>query len=332
MIVKRRGRESSATPPSMPSRQVAGSPGAKVSYHFAMGRHLLLLMLLTSACKAELADVKGSLVDGDGGVTDALADDSSVPFDTALPAFGTPMLNNAASSPTLAEDDGALTSDGLEMVFAVAATGGKDLFYTKRASLTSAWATATKLAISAVESDETPRFSPDDLTLYYASARTGTLGSLDIFQTTRPAKGSTAFGVITAVAGPSSTLLEKTYTPCNGSYVVVVAGDLAEGTVGAAPMPITVLNDATGSETGPFLTADCLRIYFASTRDGTAKIYASSRASMTAPWAAPALATDIPSVTGATGMEDPWFSPDERILSFAATVAGGTKDQYIIAR
>ena len=295
-----------------------------------MGR-LLAVMLVLSACKAELADIPGNLFGTDAGVTDASAADSSQ-VDAPLPPFGTPAKHTAASSPTLDEDDGALTSDGLEMVFSVNDPGvGKDLYYTKRASLTGPWSAATKLAISAVASDETPRFSSDDKTLYFSSARAGGAGGLDIWKATRTATGTATFGTPTLVAGPNSALLEKTYTPCNGTYVVVHDTDLGEGTIGAASTPITILNDATTTETGPFLTKDCLRIYFASARDGTTKIYTSSRASMTSAWAAPVVATDIPMVAGATAMEDPWLSPDERILSFAATVAG-TKDQYIVAR
>jgi len=296
-----------------------------------MGRQLFALMLVMSACKAELADVPGNHLQGDGGMTDGAAEDSSQ-ADAALPAFGPPAKHPTASATALDEDDGSLTSDGLEMVFSVNEAGvGKDLYYTKRASLTAAWSSATKLAISAVASDETPRFSTDDLTLYFASARAGGAGSLDIWKATRAAKGTSTFGTPTLVAGPNSAVLEKTYSPCGGAYVVVQGTDLAEGVVGAAPAPITVLNDAATTETGPFLTQDCLRMYFASARDGTTKIYSSHRASMTAPWAAPVVAADIPAIVGATAMEDPWLSPDERILSVAATV-GGTKDQYIVAR
>lgn len=297
-----------------------------------MGRHLLALMLMMSACNAELADIPGTHVENDSGVTDGSAGDSSQ-GDAALPSFGTPAKHPAASSATLEEDDGSLTSDGLEMVFSIRDTtaGVKNLFYTKRASLTATWSTPTKLAINSSASDETPRFSTDDLTLYFASGRAGGAGGLDIWRATRATRGATAFATPALVPGPNSALFDKTYTPCGGSYVIVRGGDLAGGTVGAPPAPLTNLNDAATTETGPFLTKDCLRIYFASARDGTTKIYASSRTTMTAPWAAPVIATDLPMVAGATSMEDPWLSPDERILSFAANV-DGTKDQYIIAR
>lgn len=288
-----------------------------------MGR-LLGLVLALAACKVELSDgVDGGLRDSDAGLAP----------DTAIGAWGTPMKHPAASDPGLAEDDGSLRDDGLEMVFAISNAADqnlKDLYTTSRASLADAWTPAEKLSFSVTgASDETPRFSPDGLTLYFASGRAGGAGSLDIYSVTRPSL-TAAWGAPAPVAGPNTTALEKWYSPCGGRYLVIVGGDIAEGTIGAAPVVSAELSDPDTNETGPFLTPDCLTAYFASPRGAPPiKLYTSTRSSMTAPWPAPVVVTELPGLGG--DQEDPWLSSDMRMFSFASNVAG-TKDQYIVTR
>ena len=93
----------------------------------------------------------------------------------------------------------------------------------------------------------------------------GGAGSLDIYSVSRLSL-TAAWSAPMPVLGPNSTALEKWYTPCENTYLVIVGGDIAEGTVGAAPTISTELSDAATSETGPFLTPDCLTTYFASPR------------------------------------------------------------------
>lgn len=289
-----------------------------------MGR-LLGLLLALSACKAQISDgADGGFRSSDTGVSDT----TSPP----LGPWGTPMRHPSASDTVLSEDDGSLRSDGLEMVFAIAnaADGNlKDLYTTSRASLADAWTPATLLPFSVTgASDETPRFSPDGLTLYFASGRPGGLGNLDIYSVTRLTL-TAAWSAPTPVAGPNSTLLEKWYTPCGNKYLVIAGGDIAEGDIGSAPVVSTVLSDPATNETGPFLTPDCLTTYFASPRTPPTKIYMSTRASMTDPWSAPVVFDEFAAIGG--DQEDPWMSPDMRIFSFVSNV-GGTKDQYLVTR
>lgn len=293
-----------------------------------MGR-LLGLVLVLSACKAEISDGAndGGFRSSDGGVTDG------TPNVDALGPWGTPMKHPSASGGGLAEDDGSLRNDGLEMVFAIADAADnnlKDLYTTSRASLADAWTPAAKLSFSVTgASDETPRFSPDGLTLYFASGRAGGAGNLDIYSVSRLSL-TAAWNAPTPVTGPNSTALEKWYTPCGGKYLVILGGDIAEGTVGAAPTVSPMLSDAAANETGPYLTPDCLTTYFTSARGAPpVKIYMSTRSSMTAAWSTPVVFTEFSAIGG--DQEDPWMSPDQRIFSFVSNV-GGTKDQYLVTR
>lgn len=296
-----------------------------------MGRHLLVLVLLGSGCKAELMDPNGANPDAlvnpnqDSGVNPSA--------DAALGPWTTPMVVPGASGAG-EQDDGTLSSSGLELVFALANAadlGRKDLYLATRGSTAVAFGTPSKLALSAIgSSEETPRFSADDKTLYFASDRAGAATGLDIYQVTRATVGS-AWSLPAMVPGPNTALTEKWFMPCavNTDYLVVVGTDLAAGTVGgAAPTVIAELSSAQ-VETGSFLSGDCLTAYFASARSGTFMLYTAQRTSLTAAWQTPTVVTDFAALGGA--QEDPWLSSDRRTFVFVSNISG-TKDVYITTR
>ena len=291
-----------------------------------MGRCLLGLALLAGACQARLADLPPESDDAgvDGPATQ--------PDAFMLGAWGAAAKVGGASSATLSEDDGTLSSTALEIVFAIvdATNGGKDLYYASRPSTTVAWSMPAPLGLNTVgPSEETPRFSGDDLTLYFASNRVAANG-LDIYRVSRTAVGG-AWTAAALVTGPNSTANEKWYTPCGGDrYLVIVGGDIAQGTIGGgAPALVSSLSAVGASETGTFLTQDCLTTYFASVRSGANRIYTSTRAAVTDPWPAPTIVNDFLALGG--NQEDPWLSPDQRTFVFASDVSG-TKDVYLSSR
>lgn len=282
-----------------------------------MGRGLLWVALAGSACSAQIAD---------GPAVDASISDSDDAID---PPWGTPAKHPQASDDTIAEDDGSLSTTSLEMVFARGTATGKELYLTTRSSLADPWTPATLLPFNdPTVSDETPRFSTDGLTLYFASERAGGAGDLDIYSVTRMTIGGT-WGAVQPVVGPNTAALEKWYTPCGSSYLVIVDGDIAEGTIGSPPTTSTALSDPASSETGPYLTPDCLTTYFASPRMTGTRIWMSTRTSITSPWSTPVMFTEFLAVGGA--QEDPWLSPDQRLFSFCTNV-DGTKDQFLVTR
>jgi Tol biopolymer transport system component len=299
------------------------------------------LLVLLSACKAQISGVPLDAVappaDAPAIVTDAsnpVADAPELP----LGAWQPPVKIDVASTGG-AEDDVTLSSNTLELFFAIANGGnGKDLFYTSRATTTSPWATPLALPFNvAMQSDETPRLSADDLTLYFASGRGN--GSLDIFQVTRDAPGSLSWSTPVPVQEVNTTLDEKWFMPCGTNHYVLVrdAGqngtNLFEGDLGgAAPVAITTLNEPTNqssNETGTLVTPDCLTIYFASNRVSPTRMFRAQRASITAPWPAPTRVDDFADLGG--GQEDPWISSDQRTFAFASD-ASGTKDLYLSTR
>jgi Tol biopolymer transport system component len=307
-----------------------------------MGWGLLLLLTgLPAGCNAQITAAPGD------GPIDAAApgeDAPTAPTDAAAlgpwRAPGTiPQASTGAS-----EDDVTLSSNALEMIFAIDSANGKDLFYSSRSSTDAAaqWTAAAPVPFNSGQSDETPRLSADDLTLYFASGRAGN-GTLDIFKVTRTAPGNTTWGNPQRMTAVSTTnLVEKWFMPCGTDHYIMVQSvgtangqtDLVEGTLGGPkPAPIVELNSAA-SETGTFVSPDCLTIYFASARTTPQQIYTSHRLAIGSPWASPpSPVTDFPILTG-TGngnQEDPWLSPDGRTFVFVSDSAG-TKDIYLSTR
>lgn len=270
-------------------------------------------------------------------IEDTLADDAPPPDDTPAPdaplgAWGPPQKVGVAAT-GLREDDASLSQSGLEMVFAVIndADGQKDLFYTSRPDLQSAFGPATKLPFSADNSaEETPRFSDDDLTLFFA--KTNGANALDIHRVTRPTAGSQTWSAPSLVQGVNGTLVDKWFMPCEGNrYLMILVADVAEGTLGGGAPQVVAELSTPQSETGTFVTPDCLTTYFASTRpDGaTNRIYTSSRTAVGQPWSTPVVVDDFAAIGG--DQQDPFISRDQRMFVFVSNV-DGTNDVYISTR
>jgi len=292
------------------------------------------LMLLVG-CKATIADAPpdAHIGDGNGSGSDGAMIDGTLP----LGPWGTPQKIPQAST-AAAEDDVTLSSSTLEMIFAIVqANGTKDLYYSSRQSVTGTWTTAVPVPFNTTTSEETPRFSTDDKTLYFASGRASGNGTLDIFQITRTGLDNTSWGATpTQVPGENSAVTEKWFMPCgpSGYYLEVRANgangtDFYEGTLGgSAPTLVPALNSAS-SEISTFMTPDCTTLYFASARVNPEGIFIAHRNDPASPWQAPTQVTDFAGLGG--NQEDPYVSNDSRTFVFASDAAGN-KDIYISTR
>ncbi|MBS1122584.1 MAG: hypothetical protein H6Q90_4812 [Deltaproteobacteria bacterium] len=297
-----------------------------------MRRCVLVLVAASAACSAGATVGAGGIDSGSNEI------DSPPPIDAAaldaevLGPFGAPQQITTAATGLL-EDDGTLSFSGLELVFAVvdaADSNRKDLFYASRPDLQSPFGGATKLAFSTTgTTEETPRFSGDDLTLFFA--KTNGANGIDVHQVTRPAAGSQSWGTPQLV-DVNSTATDKWFSPCAGNrYLMIVGGDIAEGTLGDGPPAVVPELSSAQSETGTFVTQDCLTVYFASNRPDAVKtqLYRATRPALAAPWKTPVLITDFATLGG--DQQDPWISPDERTFVFVSNVSG-TNDLYISTR
>jgi hypothetical protein len=290
------------------------------------GKLALPLVLAWVGCKAQ---VEGqSTIDGS---IDAIDDDAQ-PDALQLGPWGTPMKVVGASDPAIQEDDGTLSYSQLEIVFArqnAADNNRKDLYWASRSTPTGTFGTPLLLELSLIGSaEETPRFSFDDLTLYFASNRGG--GTLDIYSITRGATGTPFVGLGTTMPGLASGTVEKWFAPCdNNQYLVILGPDVAQGTLPNPPTVVASLS-TDETETGTFITKDCLTAYWASFASGDNAIYTSTRASIADPWPPPTMVMDFAALGGE--QSDPWISPDQRTFALTSDVTGNQNDIYISTR
>ncbi|HEX4449660.1 MAG TPA: hypothetical protein VH143_02265 [Kofleriaceae bacterium] len=304
-----------------------------------MLRGLAIIALLCS-CEARLGQIQTDTTGGDaspspGDGNSTIGDGGGPAADAApLGAFTTPteITNTAAAGASV--DDPTMTSNELDIIYAVQPNGAstKALWEITRASTTSPWSTPVERTElnAAGPTEESPRFSPDDNTIYY-----GVNG--DIYQATRSAIGQ-AFNTPQKVTAISTTAYEKWMAICTGNVVMVSRAngttsnmDLYEGTLtGGANTVDTVLNSAD-SEISTFLSKDCLTVYFASNRSGQTQLYTSTRTAVGQPWAAPTTLDAPLSPADATDNEDPWISIDQRTFLLASVRGADTAKQLYIS-
>jgi hypothetical protein len=296
---------------------------------------LSFCLLALTACGIQLNEQQANgSVDAkpaDGPVTgvDApLSDAPPAPLPTG--PFGPATKVVGVSLPTTPEDDVTMNAAETEMVFAIVVNGDKDLYTTKRASAQAAWGAVTKIAaLDADDTDSAARISNDGLKLYYGGVRGG--ASEDIWVSMR-ATTADAWGTPTRLAGVNDNArADRWYNPCGGRFVMIsdraVQGDfdLYEAAEGAAPVRLAI--STTGAnDLSPFLTPDCLVMYWSHNED----IYMTTRTAITAPWAAGVKAMDL-SKDGSSE-QDPWMSVDRKRMYFASNADGDENDIYVATR
>jgi hypothetical protein len=296
---------------------------------------LALVLLSLTACGIQLSEQQA----GGGADANPAADGPATPMadaampdgPTLLPAgpFGVATKVLGVSTANLPEDDVTMNAAETEMIFAIVSGNDKDLYTTKRASAQVAWGPVTKIAaLDANGVSSAARLSSDGLKLYYGGVRSGP--SEDIWVSTR-ATAVDAWGTPTRLpAVNDNARADRWYNPCGGRYVMISDRanqndfDLYEGVEGAAPTRLDI--STTGDDISPFLTPDCLVMYWSHNDD----IYMTTRTSITAPWAPGVKAMDLSKDVSAE--QDPWMSVDRRRMYFVSNADGGENDIYMATR
>jgi len=187
-----------------------------------------------------------------------------------------------------------LVSDGLIMYFSSTIMGGEgseDIYTSSRATLSDVWGAPTNIGnvVNTPFGDGGPSVSGDNLSLYFHSNRTGTIGNNDLYVSTRM-----------AMADPWGV-------PVNLGSVV----------------------NSADFENTPSIASDGLSLYFHTTRaggPGAIDIWRSTRASVNVGWDAPAA---LPaSVNSTTNDLQPGLSEDWQELYFASD-SGGDRDIWV---
>ncbi|HTL31686.1 MAG TPA: hypothetical protein VL326_01100 [Kofleriaceae bacterium] len=250
------------------------------------------------------------------------AQDAPFTFDDSHPEL--PMFANPAPIAGLAsaftDDDPAITSDGLELIFSSDRTGNGDLFVSQRASRSDPWPPETAIPqFTSIKVEKGPEFSDDGLTLWLYFGG-------DIAMSTRATRTSpwSAPQVILVVSGEPGTpsvcdgdrqmVLREKINTINKLYVTTRASTAATW---PDPSPLgDVISSA--AESGPWVTSDCNRIYFDSQDVGTPRMYVVDRDPQSGAFGAARFALD-PAVGN---VHDASLTDDERYVVFAHKVAG----------
>ncbi|HEY5923743.1 MAG TPA: hypothetical protein VIV11_18805 [Kofleriaceae bacterium] len=279
-------------------------------------RWLVLLVSLT-ACKASISDgMDGSVV---GDIGEGSGSDATI----QLGPWGPPTALDFAA---VGDDDPTATGDMLELYFNRAA----DIYVTRRSAIGSPWQTPEPVAeLNTAEAETTPEVSYDGLTIYFASARAGTLGGNDVWRSTRISRGaawsspvhvnelcSTAPDGAPTVVDPLIATLDS--ARAGASLDIFIATRSSATTAFDTPVVIAELNSAQ-DEGNPMLTPDKLSVYFDSNRSGNGELYVATRATSSGPFGTPERIVELSSTNADT---DPWLSPDGRTMYFTSNRDG----------
>ena len=279
-----------------------------------------LLLVLGGGCNQIFG------LDPPGG--DDSGGDASNP-DGALGKFDEPVPIEAAALPGVAEDDPALTPSGEELYYSRVLAADEDIVVAPWNGST--WSNPQTSPLSAAVFEDggihfiVPSGDPTGVQAYFVSTRPAG-SSLDIY-TSQHGLGQEWSEPM--LAGPLSTFAEDSAaSPCGDGMQFIIAStrggassDLFEVDPFDGERPVMEAN-TPAQETGPYITRDCLRLYYASDSRGTFDLYVITRPGVGQSWGPPQLIEELSDPTQHEG--DPWLSEDERHILFASTGNNGT--------
>jgi hypothetical protein len=233
------------------------------------------------------------------------------------------------------DDDPSLTGDLLEIYFKSdrSRPGDFDIWRAKRGAIDQPWSEPERVdEVSSSFYEATPEVSLDGLVLFLASARPGGEGGSDIWMSTR-AKRSAAWSAPVRVPELSSGRDEwAAVTDAELTGVVITRSvpgrslDLFGSARASAddewsePERLANLSSET-YEADAHLDPDGLRVTFAGEREGDTgrDLFQAYRRNIDADFATPERLVELSS---ASRDEDPWLSPDGKVIVFSSDRTG----------
>jgi hypothetical protein len=257
--------------------------------------------------------------------------------------FGTPQPLPELD-PSYDGENPTLTADLLEL-YLTSDRGGKstDVWTARRTSAADPFGAPEVISEVSTPSFETSSaVSLDGLTLWWGSERPGGLGALDIWVSTRAARGD-AWGTPTDLVALNSTEKDVPRPPGLHGLVMPLASerdspglyqtffstragpDAPFGT----PQPIPELTFTDKTVVDGFLTDDGLSLFYSSSASGgKGDLFVARRRSTSEPFSVIQPLTDLN--TDADD-RDPWLSPDGTLMFFSSDRAGGPLNIYQVA-
>lgn len=249
--------------------------------------------------------------------------------------FGVPVPIPLLAPGELAQDP-TLTADELDLFFASDKNGDLDIWTTSRPAIGRPWGPARRVdELSTTSADGEPEVSPDGLTLYFSSDRTGAAGGFRIWISRRAQRAdpwdtplALALGAGTSFRGPAvdsrSVTLVFASVGDSRDFDLYAASRPSETAPWETPALITEVN-TPWYDWDPALYRDGLGLAFGSRRDGdhtASDLFQSVRASATAPFSAGEALSEL---NTAASEGDPWLSNDGQHIVFASERDGVSK-------
>jgi hypothetical protein len=196
-------------------------------------------------------------------------------------------------------------------------------------------------SVNTPDSEESACLSPDELTLYFSSTRTGTLGGYDMFMATRT-RADLGFGNITPLANLNTAAHERRpIVTGDGLTLYALLGTSPNYEIGAsrrastdvafAPLAVLAGINSTSNDEPSSVLPDHRALYFHSTRGGNYDIYRAPRAGSQFAAAAPVSGVML---NMASSDHSAVTTTDELTLFFSSDRAGGIggNDLYVATR
>lgn len=231
------------------------------------------------------------------------------------------------------DDNPTLTGDLCEIYFTSRRDGGQgstDIWFARRANATDPFDPPEPVEeLNTEEFESSPAVSQDGLTLWFGSAREGSLGDVDIWVSTRPDRDS-PWSEPQHVEGLSSTEADiprplgqnGTVMPLGsrrneeGLYWTYLARRSGDGDAFEEPVLIEELASTEFIFIDAFLSDDGLTLWFnRAPLDGNADLFRAQRPSLDAPFGEPQPLEDL---NTDADERDPWLSPDGTQLYFTS--------------
>jgi hypothetical protein len=264
----------------------------------------------------------------------AAPSETTAVLDQRLGPWGTaePPTTIAALASAFNDDDPTLTSDQLELYFSsTRGTTSTDIYVSKRVSIDAPWgAPALATALSTPDTEDTPEIGPDGLTIWFVRSVKGTTTGRDVYVSTRPTRdapwaagrlvpelSSTSEDYAPTPAGDGLSMILSSYrSPSIGADDLFTSRRPSVASPWSTPSWLTGL-ESTARDSGPFRPGDDTLMYFTTWRSGL-QIWRTTRVDATSPWGAPRAVTELsPTPNGA---EEPWISPDLRLMVFTLKI------------
>ncbi len=252
--------------------------------------------------------------------------------------FDAPKLVAEIAAPADRTDNPTLTGDLLEIFFTSDRAGTGDLWFARRAEATLPFDAPAPIAELNTDGFETSAaISTDGLTLWFGSDRSGSMGGIDVWASTRPSRASPWTAPVnveslnsTADDIPRPPGLHGTVMPMAstraavGRYWSYFATRAGSGSPFGAPIEIAGVAHANRSTVDAFLSDDGLTLFYSASGFGaldagaggaTSDLYVSFRRSVREGFE---LTQPLDDLNTAGDERDPWLTPDGTILYFTS--------------